>query len=221
MQNTKSSKHIVLKATIKNTIVAFVYVSIIVGIIEIFFGSKISMAISLINTISIEKGEKNIQEAQTNQEENINQEVKINSEKKMLEEYPEYGTQYGRLIIKDLEVDLPLYFGDTLSILRNGVGHSSGSYFPGEGGAIICMAHNTKGFLRRLPEIQIGTKIQINTVYGEYTYTVYETKIVPGTETSAVPVQHDEEILMLYTCYPVNSIGHAKNRFITYSKLDK
>ena len=207
-RNTKSNKHIILKATIKNTIVAFVYVAIIIGIIAILFGNTISTAISLINTVSIETGEKN------------SQEIKIDLKSNMLEEYPEYGTQYGKLIIKDLDIDLPLYFGDTLSILRYGVGHSSGSYFPGEGGSIICMAHNTKGFLRRLPEIQIGTKIQINTVYGEYTYTVYETKIVPGTETSAVPVQHDEEILMLYTCYPVNSIGHAKNRFITYSKRD-
>ena len=213
MQDNKSSKHIVLKATIKNTIVAFVYVAIVIGIIAILFGNQISMAISLINTVSIETGEKNT--------EKNTQKVKINLESKMLEEYPEYGTQYGRVIIKDLDIDLPLYFGDTLSILRYGVGHSSGSYFPGEGGSIICMAHNTKGFLRRLPEIQIGTKIQLNTVYGNYTYTVYETKIVPGTETSAVPVQHDEEILMLYTCYPVNSIGHAKNRFITYSKFDK
>ena len=206
-KNIKSNK--IIKATIKNTIVAFAYVAIIILIIAILFGNKISAAISLINTVSIETGEKNTQE------------IKINLKSNMLEEYPEYGTQYGKLIIQDLDVDLPLYFGDTLSILRYGVGHSSGSYFPGEGGSIICMAHNTKGFLRRLPEIQIGTKIQINTVYGEYTYTVYETKIVPGTETSAVPVQHDEEILMLYTCYPVNSIGHAKNRFITYSKRDK
>ena len=213
MQDNKSSKHIVLKATIKNTIVAFVYVAIVIGIIAILFGNKISMAISLINTVSIETGEKNT--------EKNTQEVKINLENKMLEEYPAYGTQSGKVIIKDLDIDLPLYFGDTLSILRYGVGHSSGSYFPGEGGSIICMAHNTKGFLRSLPEIQVGTKIQLNTVYGNYTYTVYETKIVPGTETSAVPVQHDEEILMLYTCYPVNSIGHAKNRFITYSKLDK
>ena len=209
MSRSTKSKHIILKATIKNTIVAFVYVAIIIGIIAIIFGNKISTAISLINTISIETGEKNTQE------------VKIDLNSSMLEEYPEYGTQYGKLIIKDLDIDLPLYYGDTLAILRYGVGHSSGSYFPGEGGSVICMAHNTKGFLRRLPEIQIGTKIQINTVYGEYTYTVYETKIVPGTETSAVPVQHDEEILMLYTCYPINSIGHAKNRFITYSKRDK
>ena len=82
------------------------------------------------------------------------------------------------------------------------------------------MAHNTKGFLRTLPEIKIGTKIQVNTVYGKYTYTVYETKIVKQTDLEAVPIQKEKEILMLYTCYPVNSIGHATSRFITYSSLD-
>ena len=82
------------------------------------------------------------------------------------------------------------------------------------------MGHNTKNFLRKLPEIKIGTKIQVNTVYGNYTYTVYDTKIVSQTEIEAAPVQGEKEILMLYTCYPVNSIGHATHRFITYSSLD-
>ena len=96
MQDNKSSKHIVLKATIKNTIVAFVYVAIVIGIIAILFGNKISMAISLINTVSIETGEKNT--------EKNTQEVKINLENKMLEEYPEYGTQYGKVIIKAINI---------------------------------------------------------------------------------------------------------------------
>ena len=82
------------------------------------------------------------------------------------------------------------------------------------------MGHNTSGFLRKLPEIEIGTKIEINAVYGDYTYTVYDTKVVPQTQLDAVPVQREQEILMLYTCYPVNSIGHAKNRFIVYASLD-
>ena len=45
-------------------------------------------------------------------------------------------------------------------------------------------------------------------------------KIVNQTDIEAAPVQGEKEILMLYTCYPVNSIGHATHRFITYSSLD-
>lgn len=98
-------------------------------------------------------------------------------------------------------------------------GHSSGSYFPGEGGSIVYMGHNTRGFLRELPQIQIGAQIIIETNYGIYTYEVYDTSVVEQTKLDAIEISRDEEKLMLYTCYPVNSIGHAKNRFITYSKL--
>ena len=202
------SKNSILKATITNIIVAFIYVAIIAGALAIPFSSKISTAISLINMISVE----------TNKQ--ILSDVKIDLEHNKLESYPEYGERYATIKIDALDIELPLYFGDKLSILRYGVGQSSGGYFPGEGGSIICMGHNTSGFLRRLPEIELGTKIEINAVYGDYTYTVYDTKVVPQTQLDAVPVQKDEEILMLYTCYPVNSIGHAKNRFIAYASLD-
>ena len=202
------SKNSILKATITNIIVAFIYVAIIAGTLAIPFSSKISTAISLINMISVE----------TNKQ--ILSDVKIDLEHNKLESYPEYGERYATIKIDALDIELPLYFGDKLSILRYGVGQSSGGYFPGEGGSIICMGHNTSGFLRKLPEIEIGTKIEINAVYGDYTYTVYDTKVVPQTQLDAVPVQKEQEILMLYTCYPVNSIGHAKNRFIVYASLD-
>ena len=199
----------ILKATINSTIVAFVYVGIILGIIAILFSSKISMAISLINTITIKTEEK------------LASEVKLDLEHNKLITKPAYGTPYGTLTIDALDVELPIFYGDDLSILRYGVGHTFGTYFPGEGGTIVYMAHNTSGFLRRLPEIEIGTKIHISTAYGEYTYTVNETKIVHMSEIEAVDIQDKKEQLILYTCYPVNSIGHATNRFITYSSLDK
>ena len=67
--------------------------------------------------------------------------------------------------------------------------------------------------------IASGDKIKIKTDYGNFTYEIYEAKIVDQSDTSAVYLQEDEEILMLYTCYPSNSIGHATHRFVTYSKL--
>lgn len=204
----KNNKNSILRATITNIIVAFIYAIIIAGALAIPFSSKISTAISLINLISVE----------TNKQ--ILSDVKIDLEHNKLESYPEYGERYATIKINALDIELPLYFGDKLSILRYGVGQSSGGYFPGEGGSIICMGHNTSGFLRKLPEIEMGTKIEIEAVYGDYTYTVYDTKVVPQTQLDSVPVQKEQEILMLYTCYPVNSIGHAKNRFIAYASLD-
>lgn len=196
-----------LKATISYIIVALLFVCILLGGIQIAFSNQIREAISLVNMVSVVANKE------------IKLETKINSESKRLQQYPKYATQYATIQIESLNVNLPLYYGETLSILRNGVGQSMEGYFPGEGGSIVCMAHNTSGFLKDLQNIKIGAIIKIKTSYGEYQYKVYDTKIVHQSQIDAIEIQDKEERLMLYTCYPTNSIGHATHRFITYAKL--
>ena len=112
-----------INATIINIIVALFFVGIIIGAIYLSFGAKIEECISLINIISVDTNKKEISETTINEENRI-------------QNYPEYGTQYATIEIPAIDVELPVYYGDTLDILKNGVGHSSGSYFPGEGGSI-------------------------------------------------------------------------------------
>ena len=145
----------------------------------------------------------------------------LNEEKNTLENYPEYGTKYGTIEIEKIDLELPIYFGDTLEILKNGIGHSSGSYFPGEGGSIIYMGHNYKKMLRRLGEVQKGNLIKITTTYGEYTYKVYDMQLIKETELDKLPVQREKDILMLDTCYPFNNIGYATQRYVVYAELEK
>ena len=80
------------------------------------------------------------------------------------------------------------------------------------------MGHNFKSFLARLPEIKIGDKILIQTSYGTFEYTMYESKIVHETDLGAAPIQQEEERLIIYTCYPINNIGHAYQRYLVYAK---
>lgn len=145
----------------------------------------------------------------------------INEEKNTLENYPEYGAKYATLEIDKINVNLPVYFGDTLDILKKGVGHSSGSYFPGEGGSIIYMGHNSKNMFRRFSELQIGNEIKVTTTYGEYTYKIYDMQLIKETDLDKLPVQRDKEILMVYTCYPFNNIGYATQRYVVYAELEK
>ena len=205
MRNKQNNS--IVKATIKHIIVAFVYVLIIFAIVYILFSNSISRAISLVDMISVN----------TNKE--ILMDVKIDLTTKKLKTYPEYGSKYGDIRIPSRNIDLPLYFGDTLSILKNGVGHSSLSYFPGEGGSILCMGHNTANMLKDFIGIKNGEQIIIETTYGKYTYEVYDTKIVNEYDMDSAPIQKEEEILMLYTCYPANSIGHVPDRFFAYARL--
>ena len=196
-----------LKATIIDIIVALFVLCTIVFVIRLIFGAKIDETISIVSKISISTDQKEIKP--------------IEFENKKLKNYPEYGTQYATIQIPSINVDVPVYFGDTLEILKKGVGHSSGSYFPGEGGSILYMGHNSKKVFRRFSELQIGDEIKVTTTYGEYNYKIYDMQLINETDTDKVPIQRDEEILMVYTCYPFNNIGYATQRYVVYAKLEK
>ena len=198
-----------VKATISSIIVALFVTAVILGIIKLFFGQKIGEIFLLVNKVSI------------NIENKKEEPTKINVEKKTLENYPEYGTKYGTIEIDKIGVNLPIYYGDTLEILKKGVGHSSGSYFPGEGGTIIYMGHNSKKMFRRLGELQKGNEIKVTTTYGEYTYQIYDMQLIKETELDKLPIQNEKEILMLYTCYPFNNVGYATQRYVVYAELEK
>ncbi len=197
-----------IKATIMNVIVAlFITVAIILSI-YLFFGAGIDENISLINKVAIDIENKQVEA------------TVINSENK-IENYPEYGTQYATIEIPKIDVNLPVYFGDTLEILKKGVGHSSESYFPGEGGTIIYMGHNSQKMFRRFSELQIGNEIIVKTNYGEYKYKIYDMQLIKETETEKLPIQKEKEILMVYTCYPFNNIGYATQRYVVYAELEE
>ena len=144
-----------------------------------------------------------------------------NTDKNTIKNYPEYGTQYATIEIDKIGVNLPVYYGDTLEILKKGVGHSSGSYFPGEGGSIVYMGHNSKKMFRRFSELQKGNEIKVTTSYGEYVYKIYDMQLIKETELDKLPIQRDKEILMVYTCYPFNNVGYATQRYVVYAELEK
>lgn len=197
-----------LKATIIYVIVALLITALIILGTKLFFGAKIEETISLVSKVAIDLEQKNVQET------TINEDNKIKN-------YPEYGTQYATIEIPKIDVNLPVYFGDTLEILKNGVGHSSGSYFPGEGGSIIYMGHNSKKVFRRFSELQNGNEITVKTNYGEYKYKIYDMQLIKETDIDKLPIQKDKEILMIYTCYPFNNIGYATQRYVVYAELEK
>lgn len=207
MQNNKLTQAV--KATISSIIVALFITGALILVIYLFFGQEIGEIFSLVNKVSITINENRAQEQTTIGETN------------KLKNYPEYGTKYATIEIDKIGVSLPVYFGDTLEVLKKGVGHSSGSYFPGEGGSIVYMGHNSKNTFRRFSELQIGNEIKVTTTYGEYTYKIYDMKLIKETDLDKLPIQDEEEILMVYTCYPFNNIGYTTQRYVVYAELEK
>lgn len=197
-----------IKATIISIIVALFITGAIIFAGYLFLGARIEEAISLVNKVSIDI-------------ENKEEKETVMNEQNKIQNYPEYGTQYATIEIPKIDVNLPVYFGDTLEILKKGVGHSSGSYFPGEGGSIIYMGHNSKKMFRRFSELQLGNEITVKTSYGEYKYKIYDMQLIKETELEKLPIQKEKEILMVYTCYPFNNIGYTTQRYVVYAELEK
>ena len=198
-----------IKATIIQLIVALFITAILIGLGYFLFGARVEETMSLISKVSI--GVSNGKEAVET----------VVDENNKIKNYPEYGTKYATIKIPKIDVNLPVYYGDSLDILKKGVGHSSGSYFPGEGGSIIYMGHNSKKMFRRFSELQIGNEIKVTTSYGEYVYKIYDMQLIKETEVDKLPIQRDKEILMVYTCYPFNNVGYATQRYVVYAELEK
>ena len=199
-----------LKATISSIIVALFITSALMLVIYLFCGQEIEEIFSLVSKVSIDINPEREQEP-----------IEIDTDDNTLINYPEYGTKYATIKIDKIDLEAPVYYGDTLEILKKGVGHSSGSYFPGEGGSIIYMGHNSKKMFRRFSELQIGNEIKVTTTYGEYTYKIYDMQLIKETEVDKLPIQKEKEILMVYTCYPFNNIGYATQRYVVYAELVK
>ena len=161
------------------------------------------MAIYLLNIITVNENEV--------------QEVSPVLQGNTLANYPTYGSKYATLKIDSIGVELPVYYGANYTILKSGIAHDDTSFFPGEGGSIILAGHNFKTFLADLPKAEIGDKIVLDTNYGTFNYEIYGTKIVKETEIDEVPIQNEKEILMIYTCWPINNIGHASERYVVYA----
>ena len=195
----------ILKATILSLIVAFLFV-ISISYCAVSLGKeKFTMATYLLQTITIKPEEM--------------EEITPVLDGNVLENNPTIGSKYATMKIESIGVDLPVYYGANYTILKSGIAHDENSYFPGEGGSIIMAGHNFKSFLANLPKANKGDIIKLETTYGIFEYKISDTKIVDENNVDAVPIQKGKEVLMIYTCWPINNIGHASQRYVVYADL--
>ena len=199
-----------IKAIVEQILIAFFFTAFSVFLTSLVAGAKIEKTFALINKIAI------LNEISKNDKTNI----KINKVKKRLVEYPSIGEVFASIKIPSISVDINVYHGDALRLLKYGVGHHPGTYFPGEGGTILIAGHNTKAQFYSLPNVKVNDEIIITAVYGTYTYKIEKTEIVEAKALNeSLSINDTKETLMLYTCYPVNTPGFKTKRFVVYANL--
>ncbi len=199
-------KRLSIKEFASKIAVSFFFAALFVVLFYLLLEEKISPYISLVNTTAV----RGISEEKI---------ATYNLDAKKLINYPKYGSKYATIEIPSIDLKLPVYFGDTKKILKLGVGHYNGSYFPGENGTIIYAAHNDPGYFNKLDDVKVGEEIIVYASYGTFKYQVESYKVVKETDLSAFDVNHDKELLILYTCWPINRniIGRKTERYIVYA----
>lgn len=108
-----------------------------------------------------------------------------------------------------------------LEVLQNGVGHLFA--YPGKGSKIMIYGHSsgypwdlskfTKIF-RTINEVQEGTKIYVTYEGKLHVYQVTEKRTIPASDKTAFEPDEKGEQLVLYTCWPPDSISH---RYLVYA----
>lgn len=202
----KTSKFII--AIVERLAIAFFFAIFLLFLVRITVGDVISNVMILVSKLEIvEKANEDIT-------------IEYDYASRSLKNYPSWGVEWATIDLPTInKYGIPIVQGDTLDLLRKNAGHSAGSYFPGEGGSIIIGAHNSHAQFYSLPKIKLGDRVTIHTDYGDFTYEVYKTFVMHQKEHSKLYMQKEEEILMLYTCYPVTTIGPKSHRFVVYAKL--
>lgn len=132
------------------------------------------------------------------------------------------------LLIEKIGVQAPVIFShstkeaDIQNYLRHGVVHLPQSALPGEIGNCYIVGHSSdyltslgdyKKVFERLPELQAGDLIAIQSGAKTISYKVRETRIVAPSDLSVLSQETaGERLLTLQTSYP---IGTAQKRFLT------
>lgn len=134
---------------------------------------------------------------------------------------PYVGTHYGQIKIASVDLNVKLYWGDSDAILDKGAGQYIGSSLPGYRKPLLIGGHNLTYF-KPLKNVELGDEIIITTHYAEYVYEVVELNVVNYLDMEAFDLSEEEEVLMLYTCYPFEILWSRKtDRFVVYGKRIK
>ncbi|MDR0293605.1 MAG: class D sortase [Oscillospiraceae bacterium] len=128
---------------------------------------------------------------------------------------PDCGDLYGRLTISGTEIDAPVYWNDSSRELNAGVGTYTGGWLPGFGRTILLAGHRDT-YLKDLRSAETGAVITVETHYGVYTYEVSGTAVYHMSDSSAYDFSREDENIIIYTCYPFDYIGAAKQRYFVY-----
>ena len=127
------------------------------------------------------------------------------------------GQALGRIRVPAINVNFVMVKGVDTKSLRKGPGHYPQTAMPGQRGTVAVAGHRTtyQAPFRRLDDLDRGDEVRVEMPYGEFTYRVERTRIVPADAWWVTKrVGHDR--IVLTACHPLYS---AAQRIVVFARL--
>lgn len=126
--------------------------------------------------------------------------------------------QYGSLHCVNINLTVPIYYGDGDQEFEQGAGIYPGYTLPGEKGTTLIGGHDGTYFAP-LENISQGDVIEVDCINGTHYYSVTGTAAADASDESKYGMTEDEDKLILYTCYPFGkATSDRSKRFYVYAE---
>ncbi|MGM8213628.1 class D sortase [Virgibacillus sp. W0430] len=126
------------------------------------------------------------------------------------------GDTIGVFYIPRLDREIPIIEGTDEEELAQGVGHYTGTGFPGENRQILLSGHRDTVF-RKFGELEHGDELHIKMKNGTFIYEILDHEIVDADDRTVIDPDRAEEYLTVSTCYPFSYVGSAPDRYVIYA----
>lgn len=130
---------------------------------------------------------------------------------------------YGRVKIKAIGVDMPIYLGCNENTMAKGAAHVSQTSLPlgGKNSNPVISAHNgwgSKAYFRNLIKLKKGNKVKITTPFNKLTYVVKKIKVIHKKKMNEMLIKSGKDRLTLFTC---NGGVGTTNRTVVFCERKK
>ncbi|MCI8541136.1 MAG: sortase [Erysipelotrichaceae bacterium] len=132
--------------------------------------------------------------------------------------FPVHGEAYAILRNEQRDFTKTVLFGDSEDLLAISIGQYESSGIPGMGKPILLAGHNGTHF-KQLRYFEVGDQIQMDTEYGSFVYEVTHTEIMNAADFDPTVLAEDNERLILYCCYPFDSLQTQERYFVYAQKV--
>lgn len=132
---------------------------------------------------------------------------------------PKHKEAYATISNEARNFNKQIYFGDTPDILSISIGQYEYSGIPGEGKPILLAGHNSTHF-KELRNFEKGDHVKIDTAYGSFLYEVGDSETILADDFDVTLLDKKEEFLIMYCCYPFDSLSTDYRYFVYAKKID-